>query len=95
METVPCVFLEMGTVPCVFLEMGTSVYQLVICVEQVICVVQEMVTALVHALETHDDRGMVIDVAQKGEISSEYEISDEVMGISVLKVISWNTVTSA
>jgi hypothetical protein len=53
----------METVACVFLEMGTSVYQLVICVEQVICGVQEMVTALVHALETHDDGGMVNDVA--------------------------------
>lgn len=46
-------------------------------------------------LGTGGDREMVIYVALKVEIFSEYEISPEVMGISVLKVISWRTVTSA
>lgn len=46
-------------------------------------------------LGTDGDREMVIYVALKVEIFSEYETFAEVMGISVLKVISWNTVTSA
>ena len=46
-------------------------------------------------LGTDGDREMVIYVGLKVEIFSEYEISAEVMGISALKVISWNTVTSA
>jgi len=49
----------------------------------------------VDELGTDGDREMVIYVALKVVIFSEYEISPEVMGISVLKVISWHTVTSA
>jgi len=43
MGTVACVFQVMETVACVFQVMETSVCRLVICVEQVICGVQEMV----------------------------------------------------
>jgi hypothetical protein len=43
MEIEACVFQVMGTEACVFLEMETSVCQQVICVEEVICGVQEMV----------------------------------------------------
>jgi hypothetical protein len=75
MEIVAYVFQVMGTVACVFLETGTSVCQLAICVDQVICGVQEMVISWVDELGTDDDREMVTYVAPKVEIFSEYEIS--------------------